>query len=58
MIIGGCLFIGIGIGMWLGDVGPGALIGLGAGLILQYLVGDVGARGKKKNTSGDAKKND
>lgn len=52
MIIGGLLLLGVGIGMAAGDAGAGALIGLGAGLVLQYLV-DKGMIGNKKSGSGD-----
>lgn len=55
MLIAGCLFIGVGIGMWLGDAGPGALIGLGAGLVLQFLFSEDGPfkkRGRRKSESG------
>lgn len=52
VIVGGCMFIGIGIGMLLGDVAPGALIGLGAGLILNYIWGE-GKPGPKKKDNGN-----
>lgn len=35
MVIAGAMMLGIGIGLLLGEPGPGALIGVGLGLILQ-----------------------
>lgn len=37
MIIGGFLLAGLGVGMALGNPGAGALIGLGLGLVFNYL---------------------
>jgi hypothetical protein len=34
----GCLFIGLGLGMFYGNVAIGALIGLGAGFIVMALL--------------------
>lgn len=58
MLIAGCLFVGLGIGMWLGDAGPGVLIGLGAGFVIQYLVGDAGLAAKWRKTQTEEKKVD
>ena len=39
MIIVGCLLWGIGIGQFVGNTGAGTLVGLGAGFIIEYIVG-------------------
>ena len=39
MIVAGCLFLGLGIGMVFDKTGAGVLIGLGAGLLLEHLWG-------------------
>ena len=39
----GCMFVGIGIGMYLGEKGAGTMIGMGAGFILAQIYS------KKKN---------
>lgn len=41
MLVAGSLLLGVGIGMFVDNTGAGALVGLGAGLILEY----VAARG-------------
>lgn len=56
MLIAGCLFVGIAIGMWTGDVGAGAVLGLGAGFVLQYLVGEDGVLTKRRNSKNDGRK--
>lgn len=60
MLIAGCLFVGIAIGMWAGDVAPGALLGLGAGFLAQYLFGEDGVLTKRRNDgkNGSEKKDD
>lgn len=35
MVIAACLLMGVGIGMVLGHTTPGALVGLGAGMLVQ-----------------------
>jgi hypothetical protein len=46
MIIAGCLLIGVGLGMVFGHTGAGALIGLGAGFLLEFFW----SRGKRKES--------
>ena len=33
----GCMFVGIGIGMFLGETGSGTMIGMGVGFILEQI---------------------
>lgn len=42
MIIGGCMFLGIGIGLFTGHVGAGSLIGMGLGLLLEAFFRKLG----------------
>ena len=37
-VVVGCLLLGVGIGMWLGTTGVGAVIGLGSGFILSVIL--------------------
>ena len=34
----GCMFLGIGIGWLLGEIGAGTMIGMGVGFILEGLI--------------------
>lgn len=38
MIVAGSMFIGIGVGYLIGNVGAGTLIGLGVGFILEEIL--------------------
>jgi putative effector of murein hydrolase LrgA (UPF0299 family) len=42
VIIGGCMFLGIGIGLFTGHVAAGTLIGMGLGLLLETLFRKIG----------------
>jgi hypothetical protein len=42
MIIGGCMFLGIGIGLFTGHAAAGTLIGMGLGLLLETLFRKIG----------------
>lgn len=54
MVIGGCLILGLGLGLLFGTPGAGTLIGLGVGLLLSALLGQrdpwgwMGNRGRDK----------
>lgn len=55
MIIVGSLLLGIGIGMFVDNKGAGALVGLGAGFIIEYLLRSGGFR-LGQNSSDDGTK--
>lgn len=42
MMITGCLMLGLGLGMLVGNTGAGVMIGLGVGFILEYVTGRSG----------------
>jgi len=42
MIIAGAMMLGLGIGMAMGDAGPGVLVGLGVGLLVQGVAAQLG----------------
>lgn len=39
MLVTGCVMLGIGIGLLVGNTGAGVMIGLGVGFILEYVAG-------------------
>ena len=38
----GCMFVGIGIGMYLGETGAGSMVGMGVGFIFRGLYSKKG----------------